>query len=362
MIMVDMKQESHSRSKSVSKKFTPMGFRRNDVFRITATFLIRSKRLLAAFCVLSILVLPMALFAQPQERVISVSQFILHPALDALLRGFKETLQGKGFKVKYNIHIANGDEATNVEIAKRIEREHPDLVLAISTPSAQACLKNLPNASILFSAVTDPVAAGLVAGLNKPGPHITGMTDMSPVERHIALILELQPRLKRIGVLSNANESNSVSLVKVLQEECRKRGIEVVSKTVEKKEGVAEAAAGLVGRCDAIYIPTDNTVVSAMETVASICGKNRLPLYAADVESVPQGALVSLAIDYYGMGRQTARMAERLLQGESPSSMPVESLEDYRIHVNLKAAELMGVELPVSLLQSADVIYDSFPN
>jgi putative ABC transport system substrate-binding protein len=317
---------------------------------------------LSACCVVGILVLPLSLFAQPKERVISVSQFMLHPALDALLRGFKETLQSKGFHVKYNIHIANGDEATNIGIAKRIGGENPDLVLAISTPSAQACLKNLPDATILFSAVSDPVGAGLVAGLNKPGPHITGMTDMSPVERHVALIHELQPGLKRIGVLYNARESNSVSLVKLLLEECRERGIEVVSKTVEKKENVAEAAAALVGQCDAIYVPTDNTVVSAMETVASICGKNRRPLYAADVESVPHGALISLAIDYYSMGRQTARMAERILQGEAPSAMPVESLEDYRIHVNLKAAGLMGVELPVSLLQSADVIYDSFPD
>jgi putative ABC transport system substrate-binding protein len=308
------------------------------------------------------LVLPMSLFAAGKERVISVSQIMLHPALDALLKGFKDGLKEKDFLVKYNIHIANGDEALNVEIAKRIAREHPDLVLAISTPSAQACLKNLPDVTILFSAVTDPVAAGLVSALNKPGPKITGMTDMSPVERHIALLQELQPKLKKLGVLYNPNETNSVSLVRILQEECRKRGIEVVGKTVDKKENAAEAAADLVGQCDAIYIPTDNTVVTAMESIARICGKNRRPLYAADVDSVPRGAVISLAIDYYGMGRQTARMAERLLQGEAPSSLPVESLEDYRIHINLKAAEIMGIELPVSLLQSADVIYDSFPD
>lgn len=322
----------------------------------------QNKRLLTAFCLVMLLVLPMTLAAETKERVISVSQFMLHPALDALLKGFKDALQGSGFQIRYNIHIANGDEATNVEIAKRIAHEHPDLVLAISTPSAQACFKNLPDTTMLFSAVTDPVAAGLVSSLNKPGPNITGMTDMSPVDRHIALIQELQPNLKKLGALYNANETNSLSLVKILQEECRKRNIEVISKTVEKKERVAEAAASLVGQCDAVYVPTDNTVVAAMESVARICGKNRRPLYAADVDSVPRGAVIALAIDYYGMGRQTARMAERLFRGETPSSIPVESLEDFRIHVNLKAAEIMGIELPVSLLQSADVIYDSFPD
>jgi putative tryptophan/tyrosine transport system substrate-binding protein len=321
----------------------------------------RAKRILTAFCIVCFLLVTTLLPAQPREWNISVSQYLLHPALDALLKGFKETLREKGFKVQYYIHVANGDEAANVEIAKRIAGEHPDLVLALSTPSAQACRKHLPDVTLLFSAVTDPVEAGLVAGLDKPGPNITGMTDMSPVERHIALIRELQPKLKKLGVLYNANEANSLSVVKVVREECRKHGIEVVLKTVEKKENVAEAAAILVGESDAVYVPTDNTVVSAIETVAKICGKNRRPLYAADVDSVPRGALVSLAIDYYGMGRQTARMAERILGGESPASMPVESQEDFRIHVNLKAAQLMGIELPVSLLQSADVIYDSFP-
>lgn len=316
---------------------------------------------LLVLCLFCSGLLPPILLAQPRERTIAVSQFMLHPALDALLKGFRETLQGDGFQVKYHIHIANGDEASNIEITKRIASEHPDLVLALSTPSAQACHKHLPDVTILFSAVTDPVGAGLVASLEQPGPKITGMTDMSPVELHMALMQDLQPNLKKLGVLYNASEANSLSVVRAVQEECRKRRVEVVLKTVQKKENVAEAAAALVGESDAIYVPTDNTVVSAIETVARICGRNRRPLYAADVDSVPRGALVSLAIDYYGMGRQTARMAERLFRGEAPSSMPVESQEDFRIHVNLKAAALMGIELPVSLLQSADVIYDSFP-
>lgn len=304
------------------------------------------------------------LFAQtrPEQLMISVSQFVLHPALDAVLRGFQDYLQSRNFTVKYNIHVANGDPVTNIEIARNIAEENPDLVLAISTPSAQACFQNITNPTILFSAVTDPVAAGLVEDLSKPGPKITGMTDMSPVDRHMALIRELQPKLKRLGVIYNAKEANSVSLVKMVQEQCNKGGIELIGRTVDKKDSVVPAVEDLVRRCDAIYVPTDNTVVSAIESVALICGRNRVPLYAADVDSVPRGAVVSLAIDYYNLGKQTGRMAERIFRGEKPSALPVESLEDYRIHVNLKAADLMGVELPVSLLQSADVIYHSFPD
>lgn len=296
-----------------------------------------------------------------KQHSISVSQFIKHPALDALLRGFMDYLESKKIPVKYTVHIANGDQVLNESIAHSIADENPNLVLTISTPSSQACFKALPNATILFSAVTDPVGAGLLESLTKPGPQITGMTDMSPIEQQIKLITVLIHQLKTIGVIYNGNESNSVSLVKIIEEECAKQGIKLVKKTVKSGEEVAPAAQSLVGKCDAIYAPADNTVVSVIETVARICAKNRLPLFAADVDSIPRGAIVTLAIDYYNMGRQTGRMAERILKGEAPSSMPVESLEDLRIHVNIKAAEVMGVELPVDLLQSADVIYDSFP-
>jgi len=292
---------------------------------------------------------------------VSVSQFIQHPALDALLRGFMEQLQDSRVPVQYNVHIANGDAALNEEIARRISAENPSLVLAISTPSAQACLKGLPDKTILFSAVTDPVAAGLVESLDKPGARTTGMTDMSPIERQLKLMRALLPNLKSIGMIFNPNESNSVSLVKIMEEECNRQNIKLVKKTVAGPEAVASAAESLVHNCEAIYVPTDNTVVAAMEAAARVCGKNRLPLFAADVDSIPRGAIATLAIDYYGMGRQTARMAERLLKGQAAAAMPVESLQDLRIHVNTRAAEIMGVELPVDLLQSADVIYDSFP-
>lgn len=306
---------------------------------------------------------PFAEAASENEHYsISVSQFIKHPALDALLRGFMDHLQSKEMPVKYNVHIANGDQALNQSIARSIADENPDLVLTISTPSSQACFKTLPHATILFSAVTDPVGAGLLQSLSKPGPRITGMTDMSPIEPQIKLITVLVHQLKTIGVIYNDNESNSVSLVKIIEEDCAKQGINLVKKVANSGEEVASAAQSLVGQCDAIYVPADNTVVSVIETVARICAKNRLPLFAADVDSIPRGAIVTLAIDYYNMGKQTGRMAERILKGEAPSSMPVESLEDLRIHVNTKAAEMMGVELPVDLLQAADVIYDSFPN
>lgn len=320
-------------------------------------------------CLWILLVLPLssgspatAADGKTQTYTISVSQFIQHPALDALLRGFMDYLQSKEIPVRYNVHIANGDRTLNDNIAGRIAGEKPDLVLAISTPSSQACVKTLHATTILFSAVTDPISAGLVKSLTKPGERITGMTDMSPIARQITLMTDLIPELKTVGVIYNPDESNSLSLVKIIEEVCSEQRIHLLTRTVNNGSEVESAVQSLVGHCGAIYVPADNTVVSVIETVARICGKNRLPLFAADVDSIPRGAIVTLAIDYYNMGRQTGRMAERILAGDSPSTMPVESLQDLRIHVNTKAAEVMGVELPVDLLQAADVIYDSFPD
>ena len=326
-----------------------------------------TRKQMAFFAVLEIVLCltTLALAAAPAEDKkirVSVSQFVQHPALDALLRGFMEQLKKENMSVQYMVHIAAGDLNENQAIAERIAAENPDLVLAIATPSAQACFRAIKNIPILFSAVTDPVGAGLVESLEKPGERITGMTDMSPVDRQIAIILSLQPDLKRLGVLYNPREDNSASIVKIVKAECQKRKISVTTAHALSKADVLSAAQKLVGQCEAVYVPTDNTVVSNLEAAVRLFGDNGLPLYSADVDSVPRGALVALAIDYYKMGVQSARMARRILQGRAPATMPIETLEELTIQLNVKAAERMHIVFPVDLLQAADVIYNSFPD
>ena len=276
-------------------------------------------------------------------------------------QGFMDYLAEKGLQVKYNVHIAGGNSATNLHIASRIIAEDPDLVLTISTPSSQACAQKIKGKTILFAGVTDPVGAGLVKSLEKPGANITGTTDMSPIDRHILLMKEIHPKLKKLGVIYNPGEANSVTLVKALKKEGEKFGIAVQEAKAGKAAVVGKAARSIVGRCDAVYIPTDNTVISRLETIAKICAENKVPLYTADVDSVPRGAIAALAIDYYRLGRQTGSMAERIFNGANPASMPVETLRKLRLYVNLKAAAKMGVELPVDLILAADAVFDSFP-
>ena len=295
-----------------------------------------------------------------QDFVVSVTQIVEHPALDAMRNGVLDRLKEKGLNITPNVHIAQGNQATNVQIISQIMGEQPDLVLAIATPGAQAAAQKIHDRPILFTGVTDPVSAGLVKDLaNTGGKNITGMSDFSPMDKHVALIQEIVPDVKTIGVIYNAGEPNSVVLVNKLKEEAAKAGLNVEEATIANSSGVYQAAKSLVGRCQAAYVPTDNTVVSAIESAVKVCKQSHLPLIAADVDSVTRGAVAAVAVDYYKMGLQTGDMAYKILaEGVNPGSMPIEFLNDLNLHVNMKAAAAMGVTLPESTVKRATKVIE----
>lgn len=297
-------------------------------------------------------------------RTVSVNQFVEHPALDAVLKGFQDQLDEAGFQVKFNVHNAQANMATANLIAQQIVDEKPDLVLAIATPSSQAMAQTvkknprMEKTPILFSAVTDPLSAGLVADLQVPGANITGTSDLTPMDKHLGLIRELHPEIKALGVIYNSGEANSRALADLLKAETSKAGIILEEATVARSSDVFQAAKSLVGKVQAVYVPTDNTVVSAFEALAKVCQENKLPLYAADVDSVPRGAVAALGFDYYEHGRQTGAMAARIFQGADPATTSVETQQDLELHINLPAAALMGVSIPEAMRQAAGKVYE----
>lgn len=306
---------------------------------------------------LAVLLWAVPCLAQDKVYRVSVTQIVEHPSLDAMRLGFLDRLMALGIKVEPMVHIAQGNMGTNVQIASQIQGENPDLILAITTPSAQAVAQKIKNRPILFTGVTDPQGAGLVKLLGAPGGNITGMTDMSPMDRHLALIRECLPGLKRLGVLYNVGEPNSVVLVNLLKAECATAGVALEESTVANSAGVYQAAKSLVGRVDAVYIPVDNTVVSALDAAIKVCEQNRLPLFSGDTDSVARGTVAALAVDYRKMGEQTADMAARILKdGKKPGDMPVESIKEPALHVNTAAAARMGLTLPQTVLERADKV------
>ncbi len=298
--------------------------------------------------------------AEDKNITVGISQIVEHPALDAARKGFIDALKDGGYvegkNVTYDIQIAQGNMATANSIAKAFVGKNVDLIHTIATPTSQACVNATKTIPIVISSVTDPVGAGLVKSLEAPGGNVTGTTDRSPVDRQMDLILEIAPQVKRLGVIYNSGEDNSLASLKQIKEEAAKRGMEVVEAPVSNSSGVFPAAKSLVGRVDAVHIPTDNTVVSAFDSVVKVCIDNRIPLFAADTDSVPRGAVAAVAIDYYRLGRQSGEMALRILKGENPATMPVEALKDLKLVVNKQSAEKMGVTLPEPVLKRADQV------
>jgi putative ABC transport system substrate-binding protein len=292
---------------------------------------------------------------------IGISQIVEHPALDATRSGFIDALAEQGYaqgkQVEFDYKNAQNNRAVSGQIARKFVGDKVNLILAISTPSAQdvaAATKDIP---ILFSAVTDPVAAGLVKSVAEPGGNISGATDKSPVSLQLDLIREILPNIKTLGTIFNSGEVNSVASVAEIKAEAAKRGIVVLEAPATSSATVKMAAESLVGKVEAIHVPTDNTVVLALESVVKTCQDNKIPLFAADVDSVNRGAIAALAVDYYKLGRQTGAMAARILRGkENVSRMPVEHQEELLLHLNLGQAEKMGVKLPDAVTKKASKI------
>lgn len=299
-----------------------------------------------------------------QAATISVSQFVEHPALDAVLKGLQDYLSEKGLDVKYNVHNAQANMGTATQIAQQMVGEKADLLVAIATPSAQTCVQALSKAPadlkrpFLFTAVTDPVAAGLVKDLEHPDVGITGVSDLLPIEKHIKMVLQYKSGLKTLGLLYNAGEANSKATIASIKGLREKLGFKTIEATASKTADVYQAAKSLVGRVDAVFIPTDNTIVSALESVIKVGVQNQLPIFAADVDSVKRGAVAAMGFDYYKHGYQTGVMAEKILNGAKPESIPVEFQKDLQLHINAIYSKKMGLTPPADLLKQATKVYE----
>ena len=290
-------------------------------------------------------------------RVVAITQIVEHPALDAAHQGVVDELAERGYREGENLRLmhesAQGNSAIASQIARKFVGESPDVIVAIATPSAQTVAAAAREIPVIFSAVTDPVAAKLVKSWEAPGANITGVSDMLPIEKHLDMLQRVMPDAKRIGTVYNPGEANAAALVELLEERLSARGLELVKGAATKTSEVLGAARSLVGKADAIYLTTDNTVISAAEAVISVGERAKIPVFAADTATVERGAVAALGFNYYNHGRQTGAMVARVLEGASTADMPVEIMEELDLYVNPEAGERMGITLSEDLIQEA---------
>ncbi|MEL4356403.1 MULTISPECIES: ABC transporter substrate-binding protein [unclassified Luteococcus] len=292
---------------------------------------------------------------EKSEYRVGITQIVAHPSLDASKAGFKKALADAGLKVTYDEQNAQGDQATATSIATKFNDAKLDLVLAIATPTAQASAQAITKTPILFTAVTDPVQAQLVKSMDKPGSNITGTSDMNPVAEQIALIKQVKPSAKSVGILYSSGEVNSEVQVKAAKEAAAKEGLSVVEKTITNTSEVQQAAQSL--NADAWYLPTDNNVISGLDSVLATAEQKKIPVIAGEGDSVKKGALITYGIDYTKLGQQTGEMAVKILkEGKDPAEMAVETQNDPKLMVNQTTAQKIGITIPADLQAKAEVV------
>ncbi|WKV09796.1 ABC transporter substrate-binding protein [Thermoanaerobacterium sp. CMT5567-10] len=291
---------------------------------------------------------------------IGITQIVEHPALDSARGGFIKALKDNGYVEGKNVTFiqenAQGDMSTAQTIAKKFVDKNVDLIFSIATPTTQAVKKATSTIPIVFTAVTDPVAAGLVSSLDKPGGNVTGTSDMEPINDQLKLIKDLVPGAKRIGIIYNAGEVNSTVQVKIAKDDAASLGYSIVEATVSNSSEVNQAAQSLVGKVDAIWLPTDNTVASSIAAIIKVANSAKIPVVAAEKGMVEGGSLATLGISYSDLGYQAGLMAIKILKGEKPANIKVETAKDLQLIINQKEADAIGLKIPDSIMKKAQEV------
>lgn len=279
---------------------------------------------------------------------VGILQYMEHDSLSQARKGFISELEDAGYLEGENLTLtyqnAQGDQANLQSMSESLVGEN-DVILSIATPAAQSLATVTQEDPILFTAVTDPVDAGLVADNEAPGGNVTGTSDMVPIEEQIALLLSLAKDAKTIGIIYNSSEPNSKIQADLAQEAIEAEGLEVKSLTVTTTNDVQQVMTTLAQEVDAVYIPTDNTLASTMPTVGETAEKYQLPVVPGSAEMVEAGGLATYGINYEELGRQTAQMALQIIEEDAdPAEMPVETSNKLELVINEEVAKSLGID------------------
>lgn len=298
-----------------------------------------------------------------KEILIGISKIVKHPALDAIEKGIIDAINDGGISnVKFDLQNANGDINTAMQIANKFKSEKVDLAIGIATPTAQAIVNTIQNTPIIYSAVTDPVSAGIITStVERQKREITGISDMTPVKQQIETLLKIK-NVKRIGNIYNSNESNSITIANIFKKVCEEKGIEPVFATVTNSAEVKQAILSLINRVDAIYLGNDNTVFSAINSILEVVNKNKIPLITADPSSAEKyPVLASLGFNYYNVGYKTGKLVVSYLSGKDIFEKPVYYMtekQDLDLILNQYLAKQIGIAFSNDLLSSATRVID----
>ncbi len=312
------------------------------------------------------LLLASTVCAKPQKKQkakkvkIGIAKIVQHPALDDVERGVMDAIREAGVEAAFDLQNANGDVNTAAQIASQYRAKKVDVAVGIATPVAVALATTLKNTPVVFGTVTDPLAAGLVDTLSHGKDNVTGMSDAIPTVEHVKLFAQIAG-IKTLGYIYCSAEANSVSSLNLVQQGCDAAGIKLVTQSINTSSEVKQAAETIVSRVDGIYLTTDNTVFSAIAALVDVFGKAKKPIFSGDVTAAKEGGIfIASGFNYYKAGRATGEMVVQILNGKTPSEIPVRFMtgtDDSDLLLDLDAAKNCGIEIPENYLSSANMIF-----
>ena len=291
------------------------------------------------------------------KKRVGIIQLIQHDALDQANKGFIDGLAEKGYKDGENIEIeqqnASGKQDTAQQIAGQFVSAKKDLIFAIATPTAQACYNATKDIPIVFSAVTNPVNDGLAKDWKSSDCNTTGTSDMANIDEQLALLKEVLPNAKTLGVVYTTSETNSVNQVNELELLAAKYNLKIKKIGVANINEINQVLSNAMGDIDVLYAPTDNNVAASYELVAQIALKANKPVIGAEPAVVEKGGLLSKGIDYYELGKMAGYKAAEILDGKNPQDIEIETMKELAITVNTDVAKKLGITIPQNILDSA---------
>ena len=331
----------------------------------------KNKALIGTLAVLALLVVGVLFVSQRQETSsssedkvvkIGILQFVTHDALDEIERGIEDGLAEAGYEgsnVELTVLNAEADQSKIQTMSKKLVDDGNDVVIGIATPAAQGLASATSDIPVIMGAISDPVGAKLVKNLDKPEGNVTGVSNHVPHAQTVELIQTITPDAKTIGVLYASSEDNSVSQVKEFTQYAEEAGLTVVEYAVPSTNEITTTMSVMTGKVDAIFVPQDNTIASAFPTVVTAANAAKIPVYSSVDTMVKQGSIASVAQSQYDLGLETAKIAVKILAGKKVSEVPVKVVDTGVPTVNLKAAKELGITIPDSLLEEADIAVEA---
>ncbi|WP_297277386.1 ABC transporter substrate-binding protein [uncultured Brachyspira sp.] len=285
---------------------------------------------------------------------IGIIQLVEHPALDQAYQGFVDGLKEAGYEegknVSFDYQNAQGEQANCITIAQKFLNDKSDLILAIATPAAQAAANLIKDIPILVTAVTDPETAKLVEKNDAPKGNVSGTSNLTPVDEQMELLKKLVPNVKTVALMYNSSEQNSKFQIDMAKRKLDEMGISYIEATVTNPNDIQQVVQSIIGKAEAVYIPTDNMLASGMANVISVTEPAKIPVICGEVDMLKSGGLATYGISHYELGKLTSKQAVRILKGEaSTATMPIEYLQTPTLSINTNAAQKLGITIPADL-------------